>query len=303
MKASNDIVDAVNKINISIVVSHCEENVKWIANYLGDEYFMKDITIYSKCGKEVKGLEELEGLSPSINVIRLPNVGRCDHTYATWIKEHYASIDKERDGNDIVMFLKDHARYRRKYLPIDLLFSQVSQSGFACVTKPLCDCSKKCLRGFHVPTMQHKREYLLDFSLDEYKRVERDENSAFLSDEYHSLKIYNQKMGFVIPQSETVPVCYGGIFVAQKKQILNQPEESWKKMEASLSRADNIIESHYAERLWASILSDTDDESAKAVDEVLSPHIIKMVKRPTDGTVCGMAGMFYIHKKTQITVP
>ena len=74
-------------------------------------------------------------------------------------------------------------------------------------------------------------------------------------------------------------------------------------MEASLSRADNIIESHYAERLWASLLSDTDDESAKAVDEVLSPFVVKMVWRPKAGKVCGMAGMYYVHKNNPITAP
>mmetsp|Transcript_861 Transcript_861/g.1341 ORF Transcript_861/g.1341 Transcript_861/m.1341 type:complete len:442 (-) Transcript_861:201-1526(-) len=303
MEASTDIVDKMSKINISIVVSHCEENIKWIANYVGKEYVVKDITIYSKCDKNVRGLKELEALSSTINVIKLPNVGRCDHTYANWIQEHYASIAKETDGNDIVMFLKDHARYRRKYLPIDLLFSQTTRSGFACVTKPICDCDKKCLNGFHVPTMQHKRDYLLDFSLNEYKRVDRDENSVFLSDEYKSLKKWNEKMGFVIPQSETMPVCYGGIFAAQKKQVLNQSEESWKKMEMSLSRADNIIEGHYAERMWASLLSDLNIDSAMAVDEVLSPHVVKMVRRPKGDLVCGMAGMLYVHKNSKITVP
>ena len=104
-------------------------------------------------------------------------------------------------------------------------------------------------------------------------------------------------MGFVIPKSETVPVCYRGSFLAQRKQFLNQPEESWVKMEASLSRADNIIEGHYAERIWASALSDNDDESAKAVDEVLSPHIAFTRK----GTA--IKGMLYTKKGAEITIP
>ena len=53
-------------------------------------------------------------------------------------------------------------------------------------------------------------------------------------------------------------------------------------MEASLSRADNIVEGHYAERLWASILSDIDSKSARAVDEVLSPHIPDVEFNPLD---------------------
>ena len=68
-----------------------------------------------------------------------------------------------------------------------------------------------------------------------------------------SLKSWKDDIGFVVPESETMPVCLRGFFVAKKKQFFNQPEESWKKMEASLSRANNIIEGHYAERMWASI--------------------------------------------------
>ena len=54
---------------------------------------------------------------------------------------------------------------------------------------------------------------------------------------------------------------------------------------------------HYAEMMWASILSDIDIESSRALDDVLSPQIIKMVESPqkVDG-VCGMAGMLNIHK-------
>ena len=60
-------------------------------------------------------------------------------------------------------------------------------------------------------------------------------------------------------------------------------------MEASLSRANNIIEGHYAERMWASILSDVDNESAKAVDKVLLPQISFV-----DSRKCPMNGITYI---------
>ena len=62
MEASPRIIEEMSKVRISIVVSHCEENVGWISEYIGKDYSIKDITVYSKCGNEVEGLEELEDL-------------------------------------------------------------------------------------------------------------------------------------------------------------------------------------------------------------------------------------------------
>ena len=60
MEASPGIIEEMNKVRISIVVSHCEKRLRWISDYIGTEYSIKDITIYSKCGKEVENIEKLE---------------------------------------------------------------------------------------------------------------------------------------------------------------------------------------------------------------------------------------------------
>jgi len=315
METSCDIIEEMKKVDISIIVGHCDEDLSWIPEYIGENYSIKDITIYSKCGKEVKGLETLKKLSSSVEVVRLPNIGRCDHTFANWIKENYKSIrDEIEDGhdggtnNDIVMFLKGNSRDKKTYIPIDSLLSHVSNAGFGCLQEPSCDCNLKCRTGLQTPTMQHNREYLFNnFTIGKYERLERDENDAFLSEKYTFLGEWKEDMGMVIPESETMPVCYGGLFAAQKKQILNQPEETWEKMVSSLSRADNIVEGHFAERLWASILSDIDIESAKVVDRAILPHVKYMVRMhgPKDKArvICGMAGMLYHSYDAIIRLP
>ena len=237
--------------------------------------------LQQKCGKEVEGLGALNELSNEVNVVTLPNVGRCDHSYAYWINEHYEFVEKEKEmngNNDIVMFLKDNNQSLKGedlFAPIDLLFSHVSKSGFGCVIEPFCSCfcTRRNLWSNLLPAMQYFRKEAYKYTLWRYSRLERDDSSVFQSRQYPDLKSWKEDMGFVIPESETMPICYGGLFAAQKKQILNQSSESWKKMEASLSRSDNIVEGHYAERMWAPILSDVDDESARAVDEVLKPNV------------------------------
>ena len=80
-------------------------------------------------------------------------------------------------------------------------------------------------------------------------------------------------MGFVIPHSKAIPVCYGGMFAAKKKQILNQPEQVWQNVVTSLGRGNNILEGHYAERLWAPALSVIDEDYARSVSEIILPHV------------------------------
>ena len=50
-------------------------------------------------------------------------------------------------------------------------------------------------------------------------------------------------------------VCYGGIFVTKKERILHYSRYFYEKMKYTLSRGDNIIESHYMERLWAQMFA------------------------------------------------
>ena len=185
----------------------------------------------------------------------LPNVGREGHSYAYHIEKNYKYVleSKESNGSDIVMFLKDNGidRHMRKN-PIDLVLSNALGSGFGCVSVGVFD---NCPYVKKIWTMQHMREELLEtLELKDYQEKDRDSNEAFKTDKYTSFKHWAEEMKIIIPASETMPVCYGGHFAAQKKQFLNQPEEVWHNIVESLSRADNLIEGHYAERTWATIL-------------------------------------------------
>ena len=58
------------------------------------------------------------------------------------------------------------------------------------------------------------------------------------------------------PSPDVVEVCYGGYFAASTANIFTrQSMETWKALEKSLERGDNIQEGHYAERSWARLLA------------------------------------------------
>lgn len=67
---------------------------------------------------------------------------------------------------------------------------------------------------------------------------------------WHSLKISRG-----MHQKSFWPVCYGGGFGTTRTAILQVPKSGWSRIEYSLSRGDNIEESHYMERSWAALLT------------------------------------------------
>ena len=94
--------------SVGIVVSHCRFRIRWLASVRAEleacGYAVRTpIHVYSKCGKADVGAP------PGAVVVRLPNVGRCDHTYAHHLAE---LVVRERDDAvvrdaDVLLFLKD----------------------------------------------------------------------------------------------------------------------------------------------------------------------------------------------------
>jgi hypothetical protein len=68
-----------------LVVSHCTHDR--LQTWLNiNRITFETITVVSKCGRAV---------TPALNeatVVRIPNVGRCDHAYAWWMAQHAATL-------------------------------------------------------------------------------------------------------------------------------------------------------------------------------------------------------------------
>eukprot|EP00751_Fragilariopsis_kerguelensis_P003707 CAMPEP_0170818574 /NCGR_PEP_ID=MMETSP0733-20121128/40839_1 /TAXON_ID=186038 /ORGANISM="Fragilariopsis kerguelensis, Strain L26-C5" /LENGTH=126 /DNA_ID=CAMNT_0011178757 /DNA_START=235 /DNA_END=612 /DNA_ORIENTATION=- len=109
---------------INLVVSHCDESIDWIFEWANPLEF-NDVIIFSKCNKQVKGQP------PNSRVIRLDNVGRCDHTYA-----HYMAYYHESSNSDYVLFLKDNSNTNRNHYSrhknLNEMIPLSNEFGFAC---------------------------------------------------------------------------------------------------------------------------------------------------------------------------
>jgi len=261
------IVSKIKKL--SIVISHCDHELDWTFDFFksGIQTLTLDtikIWVFSKCGVDVHG--------PPLGaeIINLPNVGRCDHTYAHWMN-HYAytttpllSLPSDEAGGDgdeeeIIVFLKDSdMRYAWGDRTFGDLLSLALVNGFS------------CMKMTYTPSILHQSDILRGFEFKGEHVRRHDSNietttaeiASFQTTAYKNLGEWVEKLDLPLQnnittnsRSSIVPVCYGGTFAARKSQILRKPKKTWEAMENSLTRGDNIVEGHYSERIWGSLLS------------------------------------------------
>lgn len=269
---------------IHIVISHCTKGLHSLANYTtgisngnngGVEVgiynnmniSIKSVHIISKCGVAVEGIPESLKAITTIEV--LPNVGRCDHSYAHYINtildKHVpvpppkSESQKSEEQNSVVLFLKDDMsngnihqgpHVRNSWNDMESMVRvATSSNGFACgtVIKPDATVGR---------SSYHKTDGLMTFAMKRYKRTGQgtaNETTMFESN-FANLQSFVDKLD-IGPLPKVVQVCYGGVFAASVSSIRKTKASVWKTSENILSRGDNIQEGHYMERTWGMLLA------------------------------------------------
>lgn len=282
---------------ISLVISYCDKPLGWIAKFVGEKYKISDINIVSKCRDDVEGLPELQEISENVNVIRLPNVGDWEHSYAFWIKENYVDIDYD-NGDEIVVFMKDDDFAFRKLRKFPKVLQITKDIGFGCFTKP-----DRETYGINA-LMLHDSELLDGLSIDDYSHIFGGRSNPYTFKERFTANFseWRNKMDASYPDSSLVPVCYNGHFAIKRKALLTQSLAVWKKMEGTLLRGVVIEEKLFAERAWAPFLmSQEETDKLKIVSSLLAPVTTKVMDTKTDkkGRFIPYYGMLFISKRSE----
>ncbi|CAJ1900707.1 unnamed protein product [Cylindrotheca closterium] len=204
---------------------------------------MSNTTIISKCGNPIPlGKKMLR----RVKQITLPNVGRNDNTIAHVMST--ISKDPKSFENHMIVFLKDNLKLHQKAMPRSLtdMLNVASVNGFGCFLKPREGIS-----------MYHDTETLQKFNLTLYRPEKTSNDNSNFKSPYSNMGEWLQTTlggGLRLPSPFT-PVCYGGTFAVQASRIAAIPSTIFDQIESSLSRSDNIEEGHFAERMWAGLLS------------------------------------------------
>ena len=272
---------------IYLVVSHCDKDLSWLDQFTrgrikGKNKTIESITVFSKCGNKVTGVPRYA------KVVNMPNVGRCDHTYAHWMAQY--GTDENFKDNDVIFFVKDNPYQTRQghWRMFNDMLRQTVTNGFSCALRPNYMIQFRELDPsiFHlwdlVKTFNYKTEYQrqggqslssasngswgIDLKVNENNNGETQEGE-FIS-QYLNLESWQDAMGINAPKP-FMPVCYGGVFSTTIKQI-RKGSGLWPRIEKSLSRTDNLEEGHFAERSWAAMLmKPLSNEGIQAIDSRL----------------------------------
>ena len=248
----------VHTLSIHIVVSYCSQSLHALDEYtIGAN--VKSVHVISKCGLP---LEKLPRRLKNITTVEvLPNVGRCDHSYAHYIVSILdQKIPKSEEDTSVVLFLKDSMSssnihqgnyYEKSWSDLESMTRVASSSnGFACGLTFKQDSELSAY---------HERDTLMKFTKKSYNKrsIQKPHNSstaATFEGNTPNIRSFIDHLG-IGPVPEMVQVCYGGVFAASVKNIKKIKPSVWKTAEEMLSRGDNIQESHFMERSWGLMLA------------------------------------------------
>ena len=245
--------DTLSKdLKIHIVVSHCKSSLDWL-NKFTDGFAVSTIHVITKCGYHVHGAPD------SAIILELPNVGRCDHTYAWYISHKLPILVPEHNNDSIVVFLKDDISNTNNHQSGEwsefrhLINLASSEQGFACGINSM---DVKFSQSRFSLSVFHETKTLAEFAMDSYQRNTKGYSidSTEFKSQFVTLGSWWSYLD-IKPPSDLTPVCYGGVFSSKVSNVRRHELQFWNSLTSNLSRGNSIQEGHYLERSWAMLLS------------------------------------------------
>jgi len=206
-----------------MVVARYNEKLEW----LKEEPFSKhQVLVYNK------GIND--DFYPVDNVVRLKNVGRCDHTYLYHIVNHYDKL------TDIIIFLTGSVNLPHKMDKSKSMIEKIDETHKAIFLASPVDKSS-----------------LYDFKLDEWMATSPENNSINNETQLELSRIrpFGEWFKSRFGDHELTHVSFGGILSVSKKDVLQHPKSYYENLLEELSHSSNPEVGHYVERSWQAIFS------------------------------------------------
>jgi len=218
---------SINKVKI--IVSRFHENLNWLQESPFNEF---QYIVYNKGDNDDFNKTNVE------NVITLPNVGKCDHTYLYHIVNNFDNLD------DILVFfpgsLDSHGG--KKSRAIDIL-ERIKRNNYNSAVFTCDYCAEGVLKKFK------------NFTIDSYSTSSPENyNKNMETTTYHAnirpfWKWYLVNFGKININYYT----FQGIFSVDKRDILQHPRYRYEKLLNQVGVHSNPEVGHYIERSWGAI--------------------------------------------------
>lgn len=210
--------------NVEIVVARYNESLSWTLLPIFNKF---KYTVYNK------GDNDHFEKSLVTKVIKLPNVGRNDHTFLYHIIQNYENLAK------ITVFLPGSTNIPFKLERAKKILRGIIKSKY----------KTAYFYGFKTPDV--KREFH-NFSLNHYAASDP---QNFNKNNEHALKPcmirpFYRWYSYFFNDFHATQYTYGGVFSADKRDIHNCSLEKYNQLLETVSTHSNPEAGHYIERSW-----------------------------------------------------
>jgi len=210
-----------------LVISRFNEDLGWMNRLPVEEFDM--IFIYNKGPDNLTITKNV-----AHQVIQLPNIGKCDHTYVHHIITNYNNL------GDVTLFLPGSCDDPVKW------FNTIVTMTMAIKTKDSFFVTHQLDKPVH--------ENFFDFTMNEYET--RDERNKLLASK-EVLKSPIRPFGYWyisnFPDIYVYNLSYFGIFAVSRSHIHNRSLTSYLYLVTYLSTHHNPEAGHFFERSWLAI--------------------------------------------------
>lgn len=215
---------------VQVVVARYAEPLGWLAHLP-----FRDVLVYDKndAGDGGHG-----GPPPHARVQRLPNVGRCDHTYLHHICSRYDDLA------DVTVFVPGSCpTSKSKWNKLEFVVQRVCRRG---------DSAFPVDEVFREPV----HVALAGFEIDRYRATDG-ANAASNPEARLQLCPHRPFRAFYGAMFGDAPdvreVAYQGVFAVSREHVHQRPLEEYEQLRALVGSHSNPEAGHYIERSWLAI--------------------------------------------------
>jgi len=216
--------------NIQFVIARYKEDINYLYKFKND-----NILVYNK-GPEI---------NTTYPVIKLSNVGKCDHTYLYHIIENYDNLE------ELTIFLPASFYYIKKKLKyVEQLLERVSMTN-----------GKKSI--FIGRSHENIISCNYDFMIDKYETAYGDnkDSSVKIDTELCPLRPYGKWLEHIFKEKiDCDYINYFGLIAIRKEDILRHPIDFYKELIGYISNSPNPEAGHYIERSYSLMFPHTKEQ-------------------------------------------
>ena len=213
-------------LNINLVISRYNEDLEWINQEPFNRYF---IHCYNK------GINNNFKINSPHNIVKLNNIGKCDHTYLYHIINNYNNL------SDYIIFLPGSNNIYYKFKKSINLINHIEYY--------------KELVNIGTTTEINIKDKFYDFKMDNYKTTFK--NNFILNSESKTYKSEIRPFGkwyeYHFNDINVNFYTWWGIFAITREIIHQHPKEYYEKLLNEFGNSSNPEVGHYMERAWFAI--------------------------------------------------